>query len=109
MTGEGIEQKPVRRRIDQSAFVVLAVNFDEFPADLAQYLHAHRLIVDEGAGSPVGELRTPQDHLAPAVEAIRRKHAAREVILGDVEGCGHLAVLRSFPHERSIAARAEGK
>ncbi len=50
------------RGIDQRAGVVLAVDFDQRRAERLQRLHAHRLVVDEGAGAAVGELHAAQDH-----------------------------------------------
>ena len=58
----------MRRRIDQRALVVLAVDLDERRADRAQHLHAHRLVVDEGAGAAVRELHPAQDEVAVGVD-----------------------------------------
>ena len=42
--------------IDQGAFVMLAMDFDQRAAQRFDNLHAHRLIVDKGARAPVGKL-----------------------------------------------------
>ena len=68
--GEGVEQLPVRRGIDQRALVMLAVDLDQRSADRFQGLHADRLVVDEGAGTAVGELHAAENHLAGIVEAV---------------------------------------
>ena len=65
---EGVEDRAVRRRIDQRAVVMLAVDLDERGADRAQHLHADRLVVDEGAGAAVGELDAAQDEVAVGVD-----------------------------------------
>ena len=62
-SAEGVEQAAVGGGIDQSALVVLAVDLDQRDAELFHHLHADRLIVDEGAGAPVGELHAAQDEL----------------------------------------------
>ena len=49
--------------IDQRALVVLAVDLDQRLAQLLHHLHAHRLVVDEGAGAAVGELHAAQDQV----------------------------------------------
>ena len=58
---EGVEQTAVGGGVDQRALVVLAVDLDQRRAELLHHLHAHRLIVDEGARAPVGELHAAQD------------------------------------------------
>ncbi len=53
---EGIEQPAMRRRIHQRAVVMLAVDLHQRRAEALQHLHAHRLIVDEGAGAAVAPI-----------------------------------------------------
>ena len=62
---KGIEQPAMGGGVHQRAFVVLAVDLDQRLAELLQDLHAHRLIVDKGAGAAVGELHAAQDQCRP--------------------------------------------
>ena len=70
----------MRRRIDQRAVVMLAVDLDERGADRAQHLHADRLVVDEGAGAPVRELHPAQDQVAVGVDLGALGNAARRMV-----------------------------
>ena len=77
---EGVENGPVRDGIDQGAVVVLAVDFDEGRADRPQHLHAHRLVVDEGAGAPVRDLHAAQNQVAVDIDiGLGRDPAGRMV------------------------------
>ena len=68
------------RDLDQRAVVMLAVDFDERRADGAQHLHRHRLVVEEGAGSPVGELDPAQDELVLGRNVVCGEGRARRMI-----------------------------
>ena len=103
----GVEQRAVRRGIDEGAFVMLAVNFDQSRAERAQHLHADRLVVDKGASPAVGELHPPHDQLVLADKIVVGQHAARRMVFGDIEGGDHLAVLGALAHQSRIAAGAE--
>ena len=68
----------MRRRVDQRAGVVLAVDFDQRRAEALQRLHADRLIVDEGAGAAVGELHAAQDQCLAGLDvALGEQRAGR--------------------------------
>ena len=99
------------RGLDKGAVVVLAVDLDQCRAERAQHLHAHRLVVDEGAGAAIGELDPAHDQLVLDCgigdQIVLREQAARRMILADVEGGGHLALLGAFAHQSRVAARAE--
>ncbi len=78
----GVEQAAMGRGIDQRAGIVLAVDLDQRRAQRLQGLHADRLVVDEGAGSAVGELHAAQDHRlvgAPHRQAARAPDASAAV------------------------------
>ena len=105
-----VEQRAMGRRLDEGAVVVLAVDLHQSRAERAQHLHAHRLIVDEGAGAAVGELDAAHDQFvlgAVRDQIVLRQQAARRMLLGDVEGGGHLTLLGALAHQSRIAARAE--
>ena len=95
------------RGIDQRAVVVLAVDLDQRRAERAQRLHAHRLVVDEGAGAPVGELRAPQDQLVVGLDAVVGGQRADRMVARQLEGGRHLPLLGAVAHQRGVAARAE--
>ena len=67
---KGVEQPAMGGGIDQRAVVVLAVDLDQRGAERSQRLHAHRLVVDEGAGAAVGELHAPQDQFVLGRDAV---------------------------------------
>ena len=100
----GIEQPPVGRGVDQRAVVVLAVDLDQRAAQLLHHLHAHRLVVDEGAGAPVGELHAAQDQLVLGGDAAIGKHCAHRMVGGEVKGCGHLPLALALAHQGLVAA-----
>ena len=99
------------RGLDKGAVVVLAVDLNQCRAERAQHLHAHRLVIDEGAGAAVGELHPAHDQFVLGGlfgdQVVVRQQAARRMVLADVEGGGHLALLGALAHQRGIAARAQ--
>ena len=107
VAGERVEQAAVRGGIDQSAFVVLAVDLDQRGAHGPQRLHGDRLVVDEGAGAAIGQLYAAQNHLAAIVEPVVSEDSCRRMVFRHVEGGGDLALLRPMPHQGRIAAAAE--
>src|SRR5207253_2783920 len=58
---ESVEQRPMRRRVDQGALVVLPMDLDQRRAEDFQGLYADGLIIDEGARATVRELHPAQD------------------------------------------------
>ena len=101
----------MRSGIHEGPFVMLAVDLDQRRAERAQHLHAHRLVVDEGAGAAVGELHAPQDQFV-AVRTSAASHRCRQalprrMVLRDLEGGGDLALLGAVAHQRRLAARAK--
>ena len=86
---------------------MLAVNFDELAADRPHRLHAHRLIVDEGAGPAVGHLHAPQDEVAGRLDVVAAGGFAGRVIVRQVEDGDDLALHLAFAHQRTVAARPE--
>src|SRR5262245_26224239 len=95
-------------RIDERAIVVLAVDLDQGLAHLAQELHADGDVVDEGARAAIGELETPQDQQPVGLQAIIGDKAQHWMIGSELEARSDLALARAAPHQRSIAAAADG-
>ena len=100
------------RGIDQRALVMLAVNFHQRGAHGFQGLHADRLVVDEGAGAPVGQLHPAQDHLARilrtrVVEPVVLENFRGRMCLRYIEYRGDLALLHAVAHQAGIAAPAQ--
>jgi hypothetical protein len=110
---KSIEQAAVGGSINQSALVVLAVNLDQRGAELLHHLHAHRLIVDEGARAPVGELHAAQDELVLGRDIVGQivgqEQRARRMSALDLEHGSHLALLDPLPHQRLVAAGAQSQ
>ncbi len=104
---EGIEQLAVGGSIDQRALVVLAVDLDQRRAEAFQDLHADRLIVDEGARAPVGELDPPQDQFVLGRDVVVFEHEMRRVPGRHVEGGRHLPLLDTLAHQAGVAARPQ--
>ena len=106
---KGIDEVAVAARVDQRPVVVLAVDLDERPAHLAQELHANGDVVDEGAGAAVGGLDAAQDQRRIGLQAVIGKEPQHGMIGGEIESRGHLALAGALPHQRGIAAAADGK
>ena len=107
MAAEGIEQLAVRSGVDQRPFVMLAVDFDQRPPDVAHQGHAGWLVVDEDAGPSVGALHPAQDDVAVVVQRVLGEDRPCRVVLRHVEHRDHLPLARAMAHQRRIAARAE--
>ena len=103
----GVEQLPMRRNIDHGAIVMLAVDLDQRAAERAQHLHAHRLVVDEGARAPIGELDAPQDQPVLRRDAVLAQQRERGMIRLDVEGGRDLPLRGALAHQGRVAAPAE--
>ena len=86
---------------------MLAVDLDQRRAERLQRLHAHRLIVDEGAGAAVGELHAAQDQRLVGGDVAFSQQCARRMPRRQLEHRGDLALLGALAHQRGVAARAE--
>ena len=49
------------------------------------------------------------DQFVLAAEIVLGEHAARRMLLGEIEGGNHLALFGALAHQRHVAARAERK
>src|SRR4029077_4676334 len=106
---EGVEKGPMRRAVEQGPLVMLAVNLDDGVAERPQGLHADGLIIDQGAGAPVGILDAAQNQSVPRFDIRLLREAKRRMVTREIEGRGPLPLLGAMAHERTIAARAERK
>ena len=102
-----VEQRAVRGRIDERAFVVLAVDLDKPLTHFAQYLNGHGLIVDEGARAAIRELHAAQDEVAVRIEIVRLQHGARRVTWFHIERCSDLTLLGPLPDKCCVTPCAE--
>ncbi len=108
VAAEGIEQRAVRRSVDERALVMLAVDLDQARADFAEQRDRHDLVVDVGAAPPIGTLHAAQDHVAiGGVDAAFGEQRANGMLRRYVEGGGDVTLRRARAHQRRIAARAE--
>ena len=104
---EGIEQRPVRRGVDQRAVVVLAMDLDQLPADRLHQSGTDRLVVDEGAGAAVGVLHAPHDQVGVVGDLVLAQGDARRMLGRQLQHGDHLPALGPVAHQRSIAAAAK--
>ncbi len=104
---EGVDQGAVGCRLDHGTIVVLAVDLHQRPADPAQHLRRHGLVVDKGAGAPVRHLHAAQDEFALGVDVVGGGRGAGGMSGGKVEGGGDLALGLALANQRTVAARAE--
>ncbi len=110
---KGVEQAAMGGGIDQRALVVLAVDLDQRGAEFLHDLHAHRLIVDEGAGAPIGKLHAAKNEFVLGRDIVGQvmgqEQRARRMAAFDLEHRGHLALFDPLPHQRLVAARAQSQ
>ena len=97
----------MRRHVDERALVVLAVDLDQRRPERLEHLHAHRLVIHEGAGAPVGELHAPQDQAVLGGDAVLGEQRERRMAAFDVERRRDLALFGAVAHQAGIAAAAE--
>ncbi len=102
-----VDQRPMDAGIDQSAVVVLAMDFDEFRPDGAQRLRGGGLIVDEGARAPIRRLHAAQHEVVVARKAEFARGEMGGVVGRQIEHRRHLPLLAARAHERGVAAPAE--
>ena len=104
---ETVEQGTMLRRVRQRAIVVLAMDLDDRGTDHAQDLDGNRLVVDEGAGAPIGILHTAQDEISVGVDLLRLGELARGMVERKVEDGADLPLRLAMAHERAVAAPAQ--
>ncbi len=83
---------------------MLAVDLDKPAGDGAQGLGAHRLVVDEGAGAPIGHLDTAKDQLPVGLDVLGASRGKGGMIGGQIEDGRHLALGFAVADERAVAA-----
>ena len=105
---ETVEQRAMSGRRQQPAIVMLAVDFDEVPSQLAQQRGRGRLIVDEGAAAPVRLDQTAHDQRLPRLnlKAVVRQQRAQGIALR-VEARGHHRLRRAMADQSAVAPRSQ--
>ena len=103
---KGVDQSAVRGNLDESALVVLAVDFHKFLAKLAHKCGRYRAVVDERFGPPIGKLNPPQNQRLALAEVVPGQQAHRGMPCGKLEARRDACRLRSLAHKVAIAARA---
>ena len=104
---EGVQKAAMRRGIDQSAVVVLAVDLHQRRAELLHHLNADRLVVDEGAGAAIGELDAAQDQRVFIGDIVGLENGAGGMARTDFEDGRHLPLLGALAYQRLVAAAAQ--
>ena len=99
----------MRCRVGQRTLVVLAVDLDQRAAELLEHLNADWLVVDECARAPIGQLHTAEDQFVFRRNVIGRQQRARRMTVRNIEDGRHLPLLKSLPHQRLVAAAAQGQ
>lgn len=109
-TGIAIEQQAVAAGIDQPAIVMLAVQFDEKPRQLAQQRHADRLVVDMGTAAAIGaHAAAHQQGLARLPVDLRlcqQRHDPGGTV-GEFEGRGDAGLLLATADEPAVGPVAQ--
>jgi hypothetical protein len=85
------------------------VDFNEHRAKALERLHAHRLVIDEGARLAVGELHTAQDQRVFRLDPVILQQRPRWVLAGEFEHRGDLALLLALADQRGVAPRAQSQ
>jgi hypothetical protein len=109
VTSECIKKPAMSASIDQCALIMLAVDLDQGATELFEDLHAHWLIIDESPCPPVGELDATEDQFVLSGNIIGHKKRACGMIARDVEHSRHLTLFHALPHQRLVAASAQGQ
>jgi hypothetical protein len=104
---KAVEDGAVLGRVGESAVVMLTMDLDERRADHPQDLDADRLVVDEGAGAPVGILHAPQDQVAVGVDLLRLGEGPRRMRHRQVEDRADLALRLAMAHQAAVTACAQ--
>ena len=107
--GERVEQRAMRRRVEQAALLALALDLDEAVAELAQQPDAGRLVVDEGAAAAVGRHQPAQHDRAGEVgrDAGLAQNRRGRMVVRDGELGGDRGLLGAGAHQAGIGAPPE--
>jgi hypothetical protein len=106
---ECVEKPAMCSCIDQSTFIVLTVNFDQDAADLFEYLHTDRLIIDESPGASIGELHTAKDQFILCGNIVGCEKSARRMIACNLKHGRYLALFHALPDQCLVAAPAQSQ
>ena len=104
---KGVHQSAMRRGVDQRTLVMLTINLNQRHADGLERLHAHGLIVDQRARSPIGELHTPQNQFILGRYVIRAQDRVCGMLTWYLEHGRDLPLLDPMAHQAGVAARTK--
>lgn len=99
----------MRRRVHQGPVVMLSMDFDDFPTDRAEDLHADRLIVDKSARAPVRHLKTAEDEITVDLQLLRLGKGARRMREWQIERRGHLPLGLSVTDKPPVTPPSKGE
>ena len=105
--GVRVEQRALRRRLQQRLVRVLAVHVEEQLAQRLEPAHGHRTRVDEGPRAPVGGDHAAHDAVAAVVQRLLLQPAARR--LARLEHGVHLRAAGVAAHQPGPRALADGE
>jgi hypothetical protein len=88
---------------------MLPVNLDQRRTNGLHGLHAHRLIINEGAGAAISKLHAAQNQFVLGWNAVLIDQRADRMVIREIEGRRHLALLGPMPYQGDVAARTERK
>ena len=94
-----VEQGAMAPRVEQPAIVMLAMDLDQSLADLAQQLHAHAGVIDEGAAPAVSPLEAAQDQRVIGGNAVLGQEREHRMAAVQIEHRRDLALACAAPHQ----------
>src|SRR6185369_12880838 len=89
--------------------IMLPVNLDQSSADGLHGLHAHRLVIDEGAGAAICKLHAAQNQLVLGWNAVLIDQGADRMVIREIECRRHLALLGTVTNQGDVTAGTERK
>ena len=108
---EGVEQRPMAAWVEQAAIVVLAVDLDQQPAQLAQQRNRGRLVVDRRAAAAIRADDALDDHRFAGLDGnvIVGEEVCDGAVPRRLEGGGDHRPIGTMADQSAIGARADSK
>ncbi|AIJ96293.1 DNA repair RecN domain protein [Brucella melitensis bv. 2 str. 63/9] len=104
---ESVEKCAVQIGVDQRAVIMLAMNFYEPLAQIAQERNACRLIIDEDTRAPVPHLEAAQDDVTIIVKPVFAQKKPGWMIARHIENRRYLSLIGTMAHKRGITTRTK--